>query len=158
MAERLGWRRDSRAVTPAVGKTLELGLVVVFTALLTTVLLGGVVPSYRTAASAELGERVLASAANDIEASVPPTLPEVNTTRKISLPTTLRESTYTLTLDGRWLVLDHPRRGVGGRVRLALPDRVDRIEGRWRSGGRTLVRVRDAGDGLVVELVTAEGR
>ena len=63
---------DERALSPVVGKTLELGIVVLFVGLLTTVLLAGVVPDYRTATGKELGERVLTTAAQEIEHAVPP--------------------------------------------------------------------------------------
>lgn len=149
---------DDRAVTPAVGKTLEIGIVVLFVGLLTTALLGNVVPDYRTAAGAEVGDRVLTSAGQEIERAIPPTAREVSARRTIDLPSTVAGSAYALWIDGRTLVLDHPMDAVSGRLRLSLPTRVDRIEGRSQSGARTVVAVRGDSDGLVVELRDGETR
>jgi hypothetical protein len=147
---------DRRGVTPAVGKILEVGLVVLFVGLATTVLLGGAVPDYRTAVSAEVGERVLATASGEVERAVPPVAREVEATREVSIPATIRDSGYALQVDGRWLVLDHPHPEVNGRMRLSLPPSVHRVEGGWESGARTVVHVRGGDDGLVVELADRE--
>lgn len=141
-----------RAVTPAVGKSLELGIVVLFVGFLTTVLLGGVVPEYRSAAGSELGERVLATASQEIERSIPPASGSVDASRSVELPPTIAGSDYELRVDGRWLVLDHPDPDIDGRVRLVLPRRVDRVEGYWQSGGGATVHVSNGADGPVVEL------
>lgn len=162
MANDQTWRRgpggerfaaDERAVTPAVGKSLEAGLVVLFVTLLSTLLLGGVVPDYRATTGAQLGDRVLATASQEVEAAVPPTARDVDTRRTVDLPTSIAGEGYEITVDGRWLVLGHPGRAVGGRVRLVLPPDVDRVDGSWESGAEQLVLVRGDENGLVVELV-----
>jgi hypothetical protein len=143
---------DRRATSPVVGKLLEMGLVVLFVGSLTTVLLGGVVPEYRTHAGGELGERVLASASQEVEAAVPPAAAAVDATRRVALPATIDGATYTVSTDGRVLVLDHSEPAVEARTRLVLPPRVSSVSGRWQSGTDTVVSVRDGPDGLVVEL------
>lgn len=147
-------RPCQRGVTPAVGKSLEVGLVVLFVALLTTVLLGGVVPDYRRGADARLGDRVLAAAGGEVESAVPSTVRtgSVETRHSVDLPARIGGHNYELRVAGRDLVLDHPDPGVGGRLRLVLPDRVDRLTGRWQSGTETVVVVRGDSDGLVVTL------
>lgn len=152
----LSARRD-RGVTPAVAKSVEVGVVVLFVGLLTTVLLGSLVPDYRSAAGARLGERTLATASHEVEAAVPPAEGRVDVRRTVDLPPTIAGSGYAVTVDGRALVLDHPDPAVGGRVRLVLPASVDRVEGRWDSGAETVVRVRGDETGLVVELVEGGG-
>lgn len=148
---------DRRGITPAVGKVLEVGLVVLFVGLAATLLLGGVVPDYRTAVGAEVGERVLATASAEVERAVPPTARDVEATREVSLPATIRDSGYALRTDGLWLALDHPHPEVNGRIRLSLPPSVSRVEGSWQSGARAVVSVRDGSGGLVVELENREG-
>ncbi|MFB6206452.1 MAG: hypothetical protein ABEJ05_08010 [Haloglomus sp.] len=142
-----------RAVTPAVGKSLEAGLVVLFVAVLSTLLLGGLVPDYRAATGAQLGDRVLATASQEVEAAVPPTAREVDARRTVDLPTSIAGKGYEIAVDGRWLVLNHPDETVAGRVRLVLPSSVDRVEGSWESGAEQVVVVSGDEDGLVVELV-----
>lgn len=151
-----GFTADDRAVTPAVGKSLEAGLVVLFVGLLATVLLGGVAPDYRTATGAQLGERVLTTAGQEVEAAVPPTAGEVDARRTVELPSSIAGEGYEITVDGRALVLDHPKRAVRGRIRLVLPPAVDRVEGGWESGAEQVVVVRGDESGLVVELVEGD--
>jgi len=148
-----GLATDDRAVTPAVGKSLEAGLVVLFVGLLATVLLGGFVPDYRTATGAQLGDRVLATASQEVEGAVPSTAREVDARRTVELPGSIAGEGYEIAVDGRSLVLDHPKRAVGGRVRLVLPPSVDRVEGGWQSGAEQVVVVHGDESGLVVELV-----
>ncbi|QLH81700.1 DUF7266 family protein [Halosimplex pelagicum] len=143
---------DARGVTPAVGKTLEIGIVVLFVGLVTTALLGGVVPDYRTAAGGEVADRVLVTVAQEVERTVPPSAREVSVRRTIDLPSTIAGSGYAVRVDGRTLVLDHPDPAIGGRVGLSLPPRVDRVAGRTEGGAETVVTVRKGGGGLVVEL------
>lgn len=150
-------RLDDRGVTPAVGKSLEIGIVVLFVALLTTVLLGSVVPEYRSATGGTLGERVRATAAQSVEDAVPPTAMDVDARHRVDVPGSIAGEGYELAVDGRWLVLDHPDPAVSGRIRLALPPHVDRVDGRWESGGETVVAVSGNRSGLVVELTEATG-
>lgn len=147
-----------RGVTPAVGKTLEIGIVVLFVGLLTTALLGNVVPGYRTAVGSEVSDRVLATAGQEIERAIPPTARDVTVRATIDLPSTIAGSSYLLRIDGRSLVLDHPTDSLSGRLRLSVHSRVDRIEGRSESGAQATVVVRGDSDGLVVELTDGETR
>lgn len=149
---------DRRALSPVVGKILEIGLVVLYLGVVTTALYGGVVPEYRAATGHELGERVLAHAAIQVEQAVPPTARTVEVRVRVSLPRTIAGAGYRIRADGRTLVLDHPGVEVGGRVRLALPERVVRVTGEWNSRDPAVVRVEHTpeGDGLVVELVRGE--
>ena len=144
---------DERAVTPAVGKSLEAGLVVLFVGLLATLLLGGIVPDYRAATGAQLGDRVLATASQEVEAAVVPTARDVDARRSVDLPASIAGEGYAIRVDGRSLVLDHPDRAVSGRTRLVLPPSVDRVAGDWESGAEQVVVVHGDESGLVVELV-----
>lgn len=146
---------DDRALSAVVGKAVEVGMVTVFAALLASALYGGVVPEYRTAAAAEVGDRALATAAERIETAVPPNATRVNSESLIDLPRTIRGATYRLRANGSTLVLDHPRDRLDGRVRLALPSSVVRVTGTWKSGTPAVIRVDDAGGGLRVELGAA---
>lgn len=148
---------SNRAVTPAVAKTLELGIVVLFVGLVTTALLGGVVPAYRTGTGAELGDRVLVTASQEIERAVPPAAENATVRRTVDLPASIAGSGYDLRVDGRWLVLDHPDREIRDRVRLTMPRRVERVEGRWQSGADATVSVRSGRNGLIVELRNGGG-
>lgn len=148
-------RPSTRALAPATGKALEVGLVVLFIGGLTASLFGGVVPEYRTAAAEEMGERTLAAAATDVERAVPPPAQRATRTVRVDLPRTIRGATYRVAVDDGGLVLDHPHPEVGGRVRLALPDRVTSVSGSWASDGRPVVVARADADGVRIEL---EGR
>ena len=148
---------DDRAVTPSVGKALEGGIVVLFVGLLTTMLLGGLVPDYRAATGAELGDRVLATASQEVERTVPSTVRAVDARRSVDLPSSIAGEGYEIRTDGRWLVLDHPDPAVGGRVRLVLPATVDSVDGIWQSGADTAVAVEGNRTGLVVELTDGGG-
>ncbi|MFC6987939.1 hypothetical protein ACFQJD_19060 [Haloplanus sp. GCM10025708] len=141
-----------RAVAPVVGKLLEAGIVVLFIVLLTTVLYGGVVPSYRAAVGAELGDRTLVSAADRVESAVPETGDAVSVELRVDLPETLRGAGYSIRARGRALVLDHPHPRIGGETALGLPSRVVRVEGEWESARPATVAVRGSGDGLRVTL------
>jgi hypothetical protein len=145
-------------VTPVVGKTLEMGVVVLFIGLLTAVLLGGVVPEYRSATSATVGERVLTAASQDVERAVPPATGPVRTQTHVTLPGDIAGQSYAIDVDGRHLVLHHPDPVVSGRVRLVLPSTVDSIDGRWQSGASTVVRVSGDESGLAIELTDEEMR
>jgi hypothetical protein len=143
-----------RAFTPVVGKGLEAAIVLLYVASLVATLHGGVLPDYRTETAAEVSDRTLVSAADRIEAAVPPPATAVDVTRTVPLPDTIGRSTYRVrTLnDTRTLVLDHPDSDVGGRIRLALPPRVVAVEGSWESDDPARVRVRGRADRLRVIL------
>ncbi|WP_254546218.1 DUF7266 family protein [Halomarina pelagica] len=148
---------DSRGVTPVVGKVLEAGIVVLYIGLLTTTLYGGVVPGYRSTAGDAVGDRTLAAAAERIQQAVPPEAEAVDVRVRVDLPPTIRGERYRIRADGETLVLDHPHPAVGGRVRLALPPQVARVEGSWTSDEPAVVRVRGADGGVVVRLKEREG-
>jgi len=144
--------RDSdRALTPVVGKGLEALLVLLYVASLVTVLHGGVLPEYRAAAAAEVSDRTLVTAADRIEAAVPPPSTYVDVTRTVDLPDTIDRATYRIRAANGVLVLDHPDDALSGRVPLALPERVA-ISGTWESDESTVVRVRGDADQVRVIL------
>jgi type II secretory pathway pseudopilin PulG len=147
---------DNRAVTPVVGKILEVGVVVLFVALLTTILLGNVVPAYQHATDAELAERALTDAARGVETAIPSNASEISVRRTVDLPSTIGGSGYEIHVDGERLVLDHPSPAAEETARLALPPSVHRIDGRWQSGSPLVVSVTDTRDGLVVTLESGE--
>ncbi|WP_435186322.1 DUF7266 family protein [Halobellus sp. EA9] len=152
-----------RGLSPVVGKTLELGVGVLFVALLTATFFGGLVPEYRTAVGAELGERATVAAAERVEAAVPGDRP-VGVDRRVTvrLPPTIRGDPYRVVAvaadGGPALRLVHPDPAVGGRVRLAV--RADAsVSGSWTSTSpsQVLVSTTDRAEGVVsVRLVDAE--
>ncbi|UPV72905.1 hypothetical protein M0R89_10125 [Halorussus limi] len=150
---------DARAASPVVGKALEAGIVVLYVGLLSATLYGGVVPEYRTAAGAEVGERVLAQSAERVQQAVPTDARAVRVRAAVSLPRTVRGRAYAVRAENRTLVLDHPADRVGGRVALALPETVASVSGNWSSRDPAFVVVRsgDAG-GLAVRLESGDGR
>lgn len=147
-----GVRMGDRAVTPVVGKALEVAVVVLYVSLLTASLYGNAVPEYRSTAGAEVGDRTLATAAHGVQQAVPES-PAVDAARvRVDLPDRIRGDRYRIRADGEALVLDHPDSAVGGRSRLALPDSVDAVNGTWESDEETAVVVERAGDGFAVRL------
>jgi hypothetical protein len=149
----------SRAVTPAVGKALEAGIVVLFVATASTVLYGGVVPDARNAAGGEVGDRALEHAAAEIEASVPAAGHNATVEHRVSLPESIRDGGYEVRAAGNGsLVLDHDHPSVGGATPLVLPERVRAVRGEWNNGGGGVVRVEPhPNGGLVVVLADADG-
>jgi FlaG/FlaF family flagellin (archaellin) len=144
-----------RAATPVVGKTLEVALLVLLAALLTTALFGGVVPAYRTAAGAELADRTLARSAGTVERATPvdpAAWDGLDRTVRASLPDRIGGERYAVRADDGALRLDHPRAGVGGSVRPALPEGAT-LAGAWRSDRPARVRVRADAAGVRVRLV-----
>jgi len=132
---------DTRAVVPVVGKTLAAGIALLYVGGMLTVFLSGQAPAYRTAAGEELGERVLATAADGIERTVPDAEGRVQTRRDVQLPATIRDAGYTLRLRNGTLALDHPSGTIEARTRLSLPGNVTVVDGRWESGDTLTVRV-----------------
>jgi hypothetical protein len=128
---------DERATTPVVGKALEVAVLVVFIGLVSAALFGSVVPTYRTAAGAEVGDRVLISAVGQVDVAAD--VPESVETRRvtISIPRTIRGSSYILRTDEvngtPTLVLDHPASRIGGVRPLSLPAAVTTVDGELRS-------------------------
>lgn len=147
---------DDRAVTPAVSKSLEATVVVLFVGALTVSLYGGVVPEYRTATGEQVADRTLAAASHQVEAAVPPEAERVDVRVRADIPETIRGEGYSVRTDGRTLVLDHPHGGVGDRARLALPGRVVSVAGEWHSRRDAWVVVEDRPGGLAVRLRQGE--
>lgn len=132
---------DERAMTPVVGKSLAIGIVLLYLGGMTTILLGGTVPEYRTHAGSELGDRVLATAGGSIEQSVPNANGTVETNQTVDLPPTIREQSYELELTGGRLRLHHSNPEIGGEIRLSLPPTAIVENSTWRSGTDLQIRV-----------------
>lgn len=143
---------DRRGITPAVGKAMEVGIVVLFIGVLSASLYGGVVPEYRNAVGDEVADRTVATAAERVEAAVPPSARRVRTAHRVDLPTSIRGAGYRIVVESRTLVLAHPSPAVSARTRLALPDRVDSVSGSWESGADTVVVVSGTVSGVDVRL------
>ncbi|MFC7081254.1 DUF7266 family protein [Halorussus caseinilyticus] len=137
---------------------MEASVVVLYVGVLTATLYGGVVPEYRTAAGAEVGERVLAQSAERVQQAVPTDARAVRVRAEVSLPRTLRGRAYAIRTENRTLVLDHPDERIDGRVTLALPETVDSVRGNWSSRDPAFVAVRsDGAGGLAVRLESGDG-
>jgi hypothetical protein len=147
---------DDRALTPAVGKALEVGLVVLFVGVLTTALYGGAVPNYRDAVGDEVADRTVAAAAERVENAVPPSATGVRVVHRVDLPRSIRGENYRIAAAERSLVLDHPSPAVGASTRLALPERVETVAGAWESADEAVVLVTGDRDGLRVELTARD--
>jgi hypothetical protein len=143
---------DSRAVAPVVGKLLAVGIAVLYIAGMTTLLISGVVPEYRTQTAQELSERVLADAGAHVERAVPDTRSDVDVRLRRDLPATIRDTSYRLVLRNDTLTLDHPDDRLGSRTSLSLPPNVTTVESSWESGDDLVVHVADAGTNRTVEL------
>lgn len=143
---------DNRGVTPVVEKLLTIGIVVIFIGSTTAILYGSAVPGYRDAVGSELGDRVLASAADQIQSSVPPNATAVSGRGTVDVPRTIRGEPYEIRVDGRSLVLDHPSRAVAGRLRLSLPDHVEAVSGTLDSRGADEVRIEPVDDGVAISI------
>lgn len=139
MAERI--TANERAMTPVVGKTLAIGIILLYIGGMTTILLGGTVPEYRSNAGSELGDRVLATAGGTIEGSVTDANGTVDTSQTVELPPSIREHSYELELAAGRLRLHHPDPKIGGAVRLSVPPTVTVENGTWRSGTELRIRV-----------------
>jgi len=142
------FRNGERGVTPVVSKTLAIGLTVLYVAGMTTVLLGGVVPDYESRAGEELGERVLATVAGEIEQTPPVVDGRIDTTTSVEIPATIANSGYTLMLSNRTdrLVLEHPDPTITASTRLSLPPNVTAENATIGSGSPLQVSVRGSTD------------
>lgn len=143
---------DNRAVAPVVGKLLAVGIAVLYIAGMTTLLVGGVVPEYRTGTAEELSERVLADAGAHVERAVPDTRSDVDVRLRRDLPATINDASYRLVLRNDTLTLDHPDDRLGSRTSLSLPSNVTTVESSWESGDDLAVHVAGAGTNRTVEL------
>lgn len=141
-----------RGVTPTVGKTLELGLAVLFVGGLVATLYGGVVPEYRTAAGGQTADRTLAGLTERIERAVPPAVESATVVRRVSVPATVRGRAYRIVGDGTWVRLVHPHPAIGAETRLAVPSRVTGVTGSWTSTGETWLRLETTPEGVSVRL------
>jgi len=135
---------DSRAVSPIVEKVVAVGIVALFVSGFVGALLGGVVPDYRAATGQEVGERVLARAAQTVERAIPSVDGPVRGRATAQLPATIADRGYHLELDGRTLRLDHPNPNIGASTRVAVPATATVRNGTWQ-GGDFVVRVRGPG-------------
>lgn len=148
-------QRDHRGSTPVVGKALEAGIVVLYIGLLTTVLYGGLVPDYRAAAGEEVGDRVLAETAQELQGAVPQS-PYATAEATVSIPDTIRGSTYRLRAversDGYRLSLEHPHPEIDGEVPVLVPADIVAIDGTWESTDPAVITVEQTDNGRVVEL------
>jgi hypothetical protein len=138
---------NERAVTPAVSKVFEIGLVVLYVSLVTATLYGGIVPDYRTATGDELAERSVATAAQRIQQAVPPNATVGSATTSFRVPETIRGTTYRFRIENRTLVLDHPDHGIEARGALVVPQTVESIAGNWSSRSPARVHVRQGTGG-----------
>lgn len=143
---------DRRGVSPVVAKTLEVGVVVLFVGLLSMSLYGNVVPEYRTAVADRVAERTAAAASERIEQAVPPNVTGVRGRVAVDLPPAIRGERYSVAVENRTLVVDHPRPGVAATARLALPESVVAVRGNWTSDEPAVVVARRVAGGVVLEL------
>lgn len=143
---------DNRAVTPVVGKLLAAGLAVLYIASVSGLLLGGVLPDYRTTAGDELADRVLADVAGHVERAVPDSDARVDARVRLDLPATIRGERYALAARNGTLHLDHPEDALDSRTSVQLPSKVIAVEGNWTSGSRLVVRVTGSGTNHTVAL------
>lgn len=147
---------DNRAVSPVVGKLLAAGITVLYIASVSGLLLGGVVPDYRAATGSELGERVLATAAGDIERSFPDTASNATVRVTRELPRTIAGERYRIRIENGTLRLDHPDAAIAARTRLALPPDVTVQRRTWESGDTLAIRVSGPGTNRSLSLSEAE--
>jgi len=145
---------DRRGVSSVVGKLYELAIVLGFVGVVTAALYGSAVPDYRTATGVEVGDRTLATAATRVEAAVPPDATSLRVEVAVDLPETVAGERYRVrAVNDSTLVFDHPDAAIGGRARLALPERVVAVNGTWESTETTVVAVDGGGDDVRVRLV-----
>lgn len=149
-------RDDDRAASAVVGKVLAAGIAVLYVAGMTTLLFGGVVPEYRAASGGELGDRVLATAAGELERSIPAVEGEVHLRTERELPATIKDEEYELVLSGTTLELDHPEPKIGAKTEIALPPDVTVENATWTSRQTFVVVQGGTADNRT--LTIAEGR
>lgn len=144
---------DNRAVAPVVSKLLATAIAVLYIAGTASLLLGGVVPEYRTATGEELSERTLAEAAATVERAAAGSESTTVAYVRADLPSTIRDGSYRLVLWNGTLVLDHHDARLDARTNLSLPSGVDTVESSWKSGKTLVVRVSAGGTNRTVEFV-----
>ncbi|AUV80853.1 hypothetical protein C2R22_03570 [Salinigranum rubrum] len=135
---------DERAAAPVAGKALEIAILVVFVGVVSAALFGSVVPTYRTAAGAEVGDRTLVAVVGQVDTAAVVTDSVVERRVAVSMPRTIRGSAYVVrAVNGNQtptLVLDHPHAGVGGAVPLSVPAET-RVNGSLQSTSEPTVVV-----------------
>jgi len=146
---------DNRAVAPVVSKLLTAAIAVLYIAGTASLLLGGVVPEYRTAAGQELSERTLAEAGATVERAAAGSERTSVAHVRADLPPTIRDGSYSLVLRNGTLVLDHHDSTLDRRTNLTLPSRVETVESRWDGGTTLVVRAAEGETNRTVELVEA---
>ncbi|MFB6250098.1 MAG: hypothetical protein ABEI27_00170 [Halobellus sp.] len=154
----LGGASDAdRGLSPVVGKTLELGIGVLFVALLTATFFGGLVPEYRSTVGAELGDRALVAAGDRLETTVPSErFGRVDRRVRVRFPRTIRGDTYRIVAardsGDPVLRLVHPHPSIGGRLRLTIPHRAS-ISGSWTSSSPSRVIISVTDESLTIRLL-----
>lgn len=143
---------DTRAVTPTVGKTLEIGLALLVVSGLVVTLHGSVVPEYRSRAGDAVAERTLVGAADHVRDAVPHSARRGRVVRRVPLPATIRGTAYEVVADDRRLRLVHPNPDVGAVWTPSLPSSVDEFDGSWRSDRPASVVVTTRLDDVSVRL------
>lgn len=130
-------------MSPVVAKTLAVGLALLYVGGITAALLGGVVPGYETRAGAEMSERVVATAAGEIERAPPATDGHVDARKTITLPEMVANSGYTLELSNGTdsLALRHSDPALETETRLALPPNLEVHNGTVESGNEIVIHV-----------------
>lgn len=144
---------DNRAASAVVGKALEIAIVLLYIGILSTGLYGGIVPEARQTADDAVAERAIAAAVEDIRAAVPAN-GDGTVRLDISIPDRIGGTGYTVVVEDRALVLEHPHPAVDANVPLLLPDRVASVTGRWQSTGDTVVEIDASNSDVVVRLIT----
>jgi hypothetical protein len=144
--------RDDRAVSSVVEKLLGAGIAVLYIGGMMGLLLGGVVPGYQAAAGEQLGERTLATAAGEIEQTIPQVAGDVNATTTVDLPDEIRGASYRLMLANGTLRLAHPDGTIRDERRLALPAGTQTRQSTWTSGETLVIQVTGETDSRTVTL------
>jgi len=147
--------RDDRALSSVVEKTLAAGIALLYIAGMTGLLLGGIVPGYQATASAELGERTLATAAGELEQTIPQVDGNVESTTTVSLPTQIDDGSYRLVLANGTLTLEQAESSLQQERVLALPAGVATKQSTWTSGSDLLIRVEGPADNRTVTIEEA---
>lgn len=145
-------RDDERGVSAVVAKTFAVGLAMLYVAGMTTLLLGSIVPGYETRAGQELSERVVATAGETIEQSVPQATGTVNATTAVELPPTIEGEEYRIHLTAETLWLDHPSPAINETVQLAVPPGTTVEPATWQSRSEFEIRVTGPHDSRTLQL------
>lgn len=136
---------DDRGVTPVVGKTLEIAIVLAYVSMVAGILYGGVVPTTQASAEATHAESTLIRAADAIDNAVPPTGVSPTVIDRVSLPESIAGEPYRIYWTNGSLVLTHPHQGIGGRVPVPVPTQVVTVQGNWTGSGVVVVNTTERG-------------